>query len=280
MQIDGKWYYADSTWDANFSDEVAAGTYTYQYFLKGTSDFDTLDEPYSTTGVHYLMMDEDFTDTYSIEETKYAVSAGTVCTHENTEIVGAIAATCTEDGCTGDEVCTDCGEIISAGTAIAAAGHSWDSGTVTKEATTTEEGEMTYTCTVCGETKTETIAVKTLSAPSVTLTTSQNNGKIRMTGTITGYGDTDNYYEVTGEGFVYITKAKLGAKSLSVNTSGRTKVTITSATSAAIYSYSMTPVSGSTVYAMRAWITYKNSSGKTVYVYSNTVYTSYNALAQ
>ncbi|MCD8147073.1 MAG: 5'-nucleotidase C-terminal domain-containing protein [Clostridiales bacterium] len=35
--------------------------------------------------------------------------------------------------------------------------HVWDEGTVTTEATATEDGVMTYTCTVCGETKTEAI---------------------------------------------------------------------------------------------------------------------------
>ncbi len=35
--------------------------------------------------------------------------------------------------------------------------HEWDEGTLTKEATCTEEGEKTYTCTICGKTKTETI---------------------------------------------------------------------------------------------------------------------------
>ncbi|MCD7844234.1 MAG: bifunctional metallophosphatase/5'-nucleotidase, partial [Clostridiales bacterium] len=35
--------------------------------------------------------------------------------------------------------------------------HVWDEGTVTTEATETEDGVMTYTCTVCGETKTEAI---------------------------------------------------------------------------------------------------------------------------
>ena len=41
---------------------------------------------------------------------------------------------------------------------IAATGiHTWDEGTVTKEATEDAEGVMTYTCTVCGTTKTESI---------------------------------------------------------------------------------------------------------------------------
>ena len=37
--------------------------------------------------------------------------------------------------------------------------HAWDEGTVTKEPTYTESGEKTYTCTVCGEEKTEDIPV-------------------------------------------------------------------------------------------------------------------------
>jgi hypothetical protein len=35
--------------------------------------------------------------------------------------------------------------------------HAWDDGVVTKEATCIEEGVMTYTCTLCGETKEEAI---------------------------------------------------------------------------------------------------------------------------
>ena len=41
----------------------------------------------------------------------------------------------------------------------AALGHKWDNGVVTKAPTTTETGEMTYTCTVCKETKTEILPV-------------------------------------------------------------------------------------------------------------------------
>ncbi len=38
--------------------------------------------------------------------------------------------------------------------------HKWDAGVVTKEATCTEAGEITYTCEVCKEKKTEVIAAK------------------------------------------------------------------------------------------------------------------------
>ena len=41
---------------------------------------------------------------------------------------------------------------------IATTGHSWDSGKVTTAATCTAAGVKTYTCTTCGATKTETIA--------------------------------------------------------------------------------------------------------------------------
>lgn len=38
-------------------------------------------------------------------------------------------------------------------------GHSWDNGKITKKATCTETGTKTYTCTVCGESYIETVAV-------------------------------------------------------------------------------------------------------------------------
>jgi len=38
---------------------------------------------------------------------------------------------------------------------IPATGHSWDNGVITKAPTETEDGEITYTCSVCGETYTE-----------------------------------------------------------------------------------------------------------------------------
>ena len=53
-----------------------------------------------------------------------------------TQLVGAKAATCTEDGYTGDEVCTVCGETVKKGETIPAAGHDYKDGK----------------CTVCGET--------------------------------------------------------------------------------------------------------------------------------
>ncbi|MBQ7580168.1 MAG: hypothetical protein IJU39_02550, partial [Clostridia bacterium] len=45
------------------------------------------------------------------------------CTHTNTTLTGAVAATCTEAGYTGDTVCNDCGETVATGSVIPALGH-------------------------------------------------------------------------------------------------------------------------------------------------------------
>ena len=72
--------------------------------------------------------------------------------HTETETVNAKAATCTEDGYTGDVVCKACGKVITKGEVIPATGH--DTEIVgAKEPTCTEDG---YTgdevCKTCGVT--------------------------------------------------------------------------------------------------------------------------------
>ena len=73
-------------------------------------------------------------------------------TGHDTQLVGAKAATCTEDGYTGDEVCKTCGVTVKKGEVIPATGH--DTQLVgAKPATCTEDG---YTgdevCKTCGVT--------------------------------------------------------------------------------------------------------------------------------
>ena len=64
--------------------------------------------------------------------------------------------TCTEPG-SETSVCPEagCGKTFTR--EIPALGHSWDEGKVTKPATEAADGVKTFTCTRCGETKTETI---------------------------------------------------------------------------------------------------------------------------
>ena len=70
----------------------------------------------------------------------------------------AVAATCETTGKTEGSHCSVCGTVLKAQTTIAALGHSWDGGKVTKAATCTTAGTKTYTCTRCKKTRAETIA--------------------------------------------------------------------------------------------------------------------------
>ena len=83
----------------------------------------------------------------------------TVITGHHEIIKNAVKETCGKDGYTGDKYCKDCDELLEKGDVVKATGkHDFDEGKVTKEPTETETGVKTYTCKVCGETKTEEIA--------------------------------------------------------------------------------------------------------------------------
>ena len=73
-------------------------------------------------------------------------------THSYKDVV--TAPTCTAKGYT-THTCA-CGDSY-VDTYVDALGHAWDNGKVTKEPTETEIGVKAFTCTRCGETKTETI---------------------------------------------------------------------------------------------------------------------------
>ena len=101
--------------------------------------------------------------TVDASNTKYAsyssssyASFRCVEAHEHSYTAVVTPPTCTEKGYT-THTCA-CGESY-VDTYVDALGHSWDSGTVTKEPTATETGVRTYTCTRCHETKTESIPV-------------------------------------------------------------------------------------------------------------------------
>lgn len=87
----------------------------------------------------------------------YKVSSKGACLHtgygttENT-----VPATCGEAGRV-DTICSNCGEVVSTKEIPATGAHTWDNGTVTTEPTETTPGVRTFTCAVCGATKTEVI---------------------------------------------------------------------------------------------------------------------------
>ena len=92
------------------------------------------------------------TETQRNDQTVENVETLAADLHTETETVNAKAATCTEDGYTGDVVCKVCGKVITKGEVIKATGH--DTEIVgAKEPTCTEDG---YTgdevCKTCGVT--------------------------------------------------------------------------------------------------------------------------------
>lgn len=91
--------------------------------------------------------------------TKTAAIDKLICSNHITEIRNAKEATCKDDGYTGDTCCTQCNEIIEHGNIIPkSTTHTWNSGTITKEPTYQEQGELTFCCLICNTTKIEMIA--------------------------------------------------------------------------------------------------------------------------
>ena len=79
-------------------------------------------------------------------------------TGHKTEILKGRAKTCTEPGLTEGEKCAVCGKILKAQEKIEAPGHIWSEGVVTKPAKCDEQGEMQYTCEVCGAVQTKSLS--------------------------------------------------------------------------------------------------------------------------
>ena len=99
--------------------------------------------------------------TVDASNTKYAsyssssyASFRCVEAHEHSYTAVVTPPTCTEKGYT-THTCA-CGDSY-VDTYVDALGHAWDNGKVTKEPTETETGVKTFTCTRCGEIRTETI---------------------------------------------------------------------------------------------------------------------------
>ena len=87
----------------------------------------------------------------------YTVSDKGACLHTDYGTTErTVPATCGEAGRV-DTICSNCGEVISTKEIPATGEHTWDNGTVTTEPTENEPGVRTFTCAVCGATKTAPI---------------------------------------------------------------------------------------------------------------------------
>lgn len=152
---DGKNYLVDVT-----NSEAGSVGENGEFFLAGASG--SIDDGYiiSASGSDFCFRyDGETVYTWGSGSGSPLYLAGTsyvpqqVHKHSYTAVV--TAPTCTEDGYT--TYTCDCGDSYIDD--IVPAAHSWDEGIVTVEPTEEAEGEMLYTCTVCGETKTETLPV-------------------------------------------------------------------------------------------------------------------------
>ena len=87
----------------------------------------------------------------------YTVSDKGACLHTDYGTTErTVPATCGEAGRV-DTICSNCGEVISTRELPPTGAHDWGNGTVTTAPTETTPGVRTYTCTVCGQTRTEAI---------------------------------------------------------------------------------------------------------------------------
>ena len=71
------------------------------------------------------------------------------CRHSETEVIPAVAPTCTATGLTAGEKCKSCQEILTAQESVPAKGHNHTS--VVTAPTCTEGGYTTYTCSACSD---------------------------------------------------------------------------------------------------------------------------------
>ena len=124
-------------------------TATYQYNANGNN---AVTIPITAAKLHNANGTYTETENATAGDTityAYGAWGGKPCAHEVTEIRNAKAATCTEDGHTGDTVCSVCGTEIKKGEVIPAKGHT-EVVDPAVEATCTEPGKTAGKhCSVC-----------------------------------------------------------------------------------------------------------------------------------
>lgn len=87
----------------------------------------------------------------------YTVSDKGACLHTDYGTTErTVPATCGEAGRV-DTICSNCGEVVSTRELPPTGAHVWDNGVVTTAPTETTPGVRTFTCTVCGDIREETI---------------------------------------------------------------------------------------------------------------------------
>ena len=138
VKVGNAWYTVDATWDA------ARTAHDYNWYLLakniGKSNWEDSRSAAVISGVN-------------MSTVNYPCKANGTQRNADYEAEPVHSFAETE----GRDVCSVCG--VSKKHVHTEENHSWDMGTVTKEATCTEEGSIVYTCIVCGDTRTDVLPV-------------------------------------------------------------------------------------------------------------------------
>lgn len=148
-------------------------------------------------------------------------------------------------------------------------------GTVVVKATVTLNGVSIDTNNVA-----IVVSSPALKEPDPVVSVGKSGNKFVVTGSIDALvsGNESDYCEIVEYGLLYISNSKLGTKSLTVNTSGRTKVKFTRCNSDGSFSYSFKPTTSSMKYAFACYVRYYDEEGKLIYRYSPIYRTSLSAI--
>lgn len=144
-----------------------------------------LEEQGCGLGFHKYDIKETHSYCEAVGETIYACRYCGDIYSEKTAPVGhtvvtdeAVAPSCTAAGCTQGSHCGVCGMVLEAQKPLPASGHDYQCA-VTKAATCTQAGVMTYTCSICKQVYTKPIAKRQhIYADIVTKATADKNGSI------------------------------------------------------------------------------------------------------
>lgn len=111
----------------------------YTSISNETATADIVLEVVDNEGNRLAVVNEDGTETADISEKhKHSI-----------EIQNIEEATCTETGYSGDEVCSECGTVVKKGFEISTISHDYKA--VVTNATCTDDGYTTFTCSGCGD---------------------------------------------------------------------------------------------------------------------------------
>ena len=140
----------------------------------------------------------------------------------------AVSATCTQPGKTQGSHCSVCGDVIKAQEVIPATGqHTYESWTTVKVATVFANGEREHSCTVCGESETESIPkLKATVKLSATKKTVRRNKTYTLKITKLAKGDSVKSVKSSKKGVATVKKVKTNRYKITGKKKGTATITV------------------------------------------------------